>query len=67
MIVLLPFIVFVFWIGIYPKTYLNKMHTSVKHYVEQHQPEILKQELSKAPQTEEIIEEIHEEVHEEVH
>jgi len=67
MIVLLPFIIFVFWIGIYPKAFLNKMHTSVSHYVEQHQPEVLKQELVKAPQTEEIIEEIHEQVHEEVH
>jgi len=53
MIVLLPFIVFVFWIGIYPKAFLNKMHTSVSHYVEQHQPEVLKQELVKAPQLEE--------------
>ena len=52
MIVLLPFIVFVFWIGLYPKTYLNKMHTSVKYYVEQHQPEVLKQELVKTPPTE---------------
>ena len=52
MIVLLPFIVFVFWIGLYPKIYLNKMHTSVAHYVEQHQPEVLKQELVKAPQVE---------------
>ncbi len=56
MIVLLPFIIFVFWIGVYPKTYLNKMHASVAHYVEQYQPEVLKKELVKAPQHE--IEEI---------
>ncbi len=52
MVVLLPFLVFVFWIGLYPKTYLEKMHNSVTHYVEQHQPEVLKQELVKAPQLE---------------
>jgi len=67
MVVLLPFIVFVFWIGIYPKTYLSKMHTSVNHYVEQHQPEVLKQALTKAPPVEKAGEEIHEQVHEEVH
>ena len=59
MIVLLPFIIFVFWIGIYPKTYLNKMHTSVSHYVEQHRPEVLKQEIVKAPQIEEKTEQEH--------
>ncbi|MDZ7400916.1 MAG: NADH-quinone oxidoreductase subunit M [candidate division KSB1 bacterium] len=52
MIVLLPFIIFVFWIGIYPKTYLNKMHTSVAHYVAQYQPEVLKQEMVKIQQPE---------------
>jgi len=56
MIVLLPFIIFVFWIGIYPKTYLNKMHTSVAHYVEQYQPEILKQEIVKTSTVEKPIE-----------
>ncbi|RQV96065.1 NADH-quinone oxidoreductase subunit M [bacterium] len=59
MIVLLPFIIFVFWIGIYPKPYLNKMHASVTHYVEQHQPEVMKKELVKAPQVEENTEQEH--------
>jgi len=53
MIVLLPFIIFVFWIGVYPKTYLNKMHASVAHYVEQYQPEVLKKELVKVPHQDE--------------
>lgn len=52
MVVLLPFIIFVFWIGIYPKPYLNKMHTSVAHYVAQYQPEVLKEEIVKTPQSE---------------
>jgi len=47
MIVLLPFIVAVFWIGLYPKTYLDKMHTSVEHFIAAYQPEILRQELVK--------------------
>ena len=45
MIVLLPFIIAVFWIGLFPNSYLNKMHKSVSYYVEQHQPEVLKQKL----------------------
>ena len=47
MIVLLPFIIAVFWIGIFPQSYLNKMDKSVTHYVEQHQPDILKVEHAK--------------------
>lgn len=47
MIVLVPFIVAVFWIGLYPKTYLDKMHTSVDHYIAKYQPKILQQELVK--------------------
>ncbi|MFZ5519498.1 MAG: complex I subunit 4 family protein [Candidatus Zhuqueibacterota bacterium] len=47
MIVLLPFIIAVFWIGLYPKTCLDKMHTSVEHYIAAYQPEILQQELVK--------------------
>ena len=41
-IVLVPFIIAVFWIGIYPKPYLSKMDVSVAAYVEAHQPEVLK-------------------------
>ena len=55
-VVLVPFIVFVFWIGLYPKTYLDKMHTSVSHYVEQHQPEVLKMEIVKTSAVEKSIE-----------
>jgi len=47
MIVLLPFVIAVFWIGLYPKSYLSKMEKSVTYYVEQHQPQILKEELVK--------------------
>lgn len=45
MIVLVPFIIAVFWIGLYPKPYLDKMHTTVDHYIAKYQPEILQQEL----------------------
>ena len=31
--VLLPVLVFIFWIGIYPKTFLSKTETSIKHFL----------------------------------
>jgi NADH-quinone oxidoreductase subunit M len=34
-ITLLPLILFVFWIGLYPNTFLDYMHTSVEHLVSQ--------------------------------
>ncbi len=34
-ITLLPLIIFVFWIGIYPDTFLDYMHTSVEHLIRQ--------------------------------
>jgi NADH-quinone oxidoreductase subunit M len=34
-IYMVPLVIFVFWIGIYPNTFLSKMHTSVNHLVEQ--------------------------------
>ncbi len=54
MIVLLPFIIFVFWIGFYPKPYLDKIETSVNYYVEQYQPQILKQKMVQSPQHESL-------------
>ena len=45
MMVLLPFVVFVFWIGLYPKAFLNKMDKSVATYIEQYQPEEIKNYL----------------------
>lgn len=48
-VVLLPFIIAVFWIGFYPKPYLNKMHKSVAYYIEQYQPAVLREKLVKAP------------------
>jgi len=62
-LVLIPFIIFVFWIGLYPKTYLSKMEVSVKHYVEQYQPEVLKKQLNEAPQHTETKEQTTEDVH----
>ncbi len=32
---LLPLIVFIFWIGLYPNFFLNKMHKSVDHFIGQ--------------------------------
>ena len=32
---LVPLLVFVFWIGIYPKTFLSKMRVSVEHLLKQ--------------------------------
>jgi len=46
MVVLIPFIIFVFWIGLFPKSYLTKMEKSVNSYVEQYQPQELKQKLT---------------------
>jgi len=40
--VLLPFVIFVFWISLYPKAYLSKMEASVNYYIEQYQPDELK-------------------------
>jgi NADH-quinone oxidoreductase subunit M len=31
---ILPIIFFIFWIGLYPKPFLDKMDTSVKHLLE---------------------------------
>ncbi|MBC8182774.1 NADH-quinone oxidoreductase subunit M [candidate division KSB1 bacterium] len=62
-LVLIPFIIFVFWIGLYPKPYLSKMEVSVNHYVEQYQPEALKEQLIEAPQHTETIEHKTEDVH----
>ena len=53
MVVLLPFIIAVFWIGLYPKPYLNKMDTTVSHYIEQHQPLVLKEKLVDKPSIQE--------------
>ncbi|OQX96003.1 Fe-S-binding domain-containing protein [candidate division KSB1 bacterium 4572_119] len=50
--VLLPFVIFVFWIGIYPKPFLSKMEKSVEYYVEQHQPDFLKQPVIEMEQHE---------------
>ena len=55
-LVLIPFIIFVFWIGLYPKPFLSKMEKSVNYYVEQYQPEELKEQVVKAPQHIETIE-----------
>ncbi len=33
-IILLPLIVLVFWIGFYPDTFLSFMHSSVEHLIE---------------------------------
>ena len=63
MIVLLPFIIAVFWIGLYPKSYLNKMENSVAHYVELHQPEVLKQKLVVEPSEKEVHGEENDNVH----
>ncbi|MBD3288507.1 Fe-S-binding domain-containing protein, partial [candidate division KSB1 bacterium] len=63
MIVLVPFIIAVFWIGIYPKPYMNKMHTTVKKYISEYQPETLKQQLvqeTPAEQESETVETTHE-------
>ena len=57
MIVLIPFIIAVFWIGLYPKAYLNKMEKSVTYYIEQHQPKILQQKLVQEIPSEEKTEE----------
>lgn len=62
-LVLIPFVIFVFWIGLYPKPYLNKMEVSVNHYVEQYQPEELKKKLIETPQHSETIEQKTEDVH----
>ena len=62
-LVLIPFIIFVFWIGLYPKPYLSKMEKSVNYYVEQYQPEELKEQVVEAPQPEETIEHETEDVH----
>ncbi len=56
MIVILPFIVFVFWIGIYPKPYLTKMEKSVNMYVEKYQPEQLKTEMVEQIEEQEALE-----------
>ncbi|OQX85301.1 Fe-S-binding domain-containing protein, partial [candidate division KSB1 bacterium 4484_87] len=45
MMVLLPFVIFVFWIGLYPKAFLSKMDKSVATYIEQYQPEEIKNYL----------------------
>ncbi len=58
MIVLVPFIIAVFWIGIYPKPYMNKMHKSVEYYINEYQPEILKQKLVKETPIEQKKEEV---------
>lgn len=34
-IYMVPLVVFVFWIGIYPNTFLSKMHVSVDHLIQQ--------------------------------
>jgi NADH-quinone oxidoreductase subunit M len=62
-LVIIPFIIFVFWIGLYPKTYLSKMEVSVNHYVEQYQPDVLKEQLIEAPQHTETKEQKTEDVH----
>ena len=55
MMVLLPFIIFVFWIGLYPKAYLGKMDVCVNFYVEKYQPKELKNQAMKAlPATETV-------------
>ncbi len=48
MMVLLPFVIFVFWIGLYPKPYLNKMHKTVDVYIQKYQPESIKTYFAKA-------------------
>ena len=55
-VVLIPFIIAVFWIGLYPNPCLNKMHKSVSHFVEQYQPEFFKNELVKEVEPAQIIE-----------
>ena len=37
MSVLIPIVVMIFWMGIYPQTFLSKMEKSVDHLVEFHQ------------------------------
>lgn len=32
---MLPILLFIFWIGVYPKPFLDKMHASVEHLIEQ--------------------------------
>lgn len=55
MMVLLPFVIFVFWIGLYPKPFLNKMHHAVDAYIEQYQPEDIKTYFVKSEQPEQMI------------
>ncbi|MBN2008428.1 NADH-quinone oxidoreductase subunit M [candidate division KSB1 bacterium] len=43
MIVLVPFIIAVFYIGVAPQGCLNKMEASVTHYIAEYQPDVLKQ------------------------
>jgi len=57
MIVLVPFIIAVFWIGIYPKPCMNKMHESVTYYINEYQPDILNQKLVKEAPAEHEMEE----------
>lgn len=51
MLVLLPFIIAVFWIGLYPQTCLRKMDVSVKHYIAQYQPQEIRQYKIETVQT----------------
>jgi len=53
-IVIIPFIVAVFWIGLYPRTVLNKMNTSVSSFIEHVQPDKAKPALLE-PNTDEQI------------
>ena len=62
-LVLIPFIIFVFWIGLYPKAYLSKMEVSVNHYVEQYQPDALKAQAIETPQHTKTIKPETEDVH----
>ena len=54
MMVLLPFVIFVFWIGLYPRPFLNKMHHAVDAYIEQYQPDDIKTYFVKANQPEQV-------------
>lgn len=63
MIVLLPFLIFVFWIGLFPNTYLSKMQNSVNHYVEQYQPAELKTKMVIESEPEPVIEQEVQNVH----
>ena len=54
-IVLIPFVIAVFWIGLYPQALLKKMDKSVTIFLEQVQPQVQPIEPAQHPQVDELI------------